>query len=162
MKKGERQEKEQTLGSERQQEVGLTEDGVDLVWVQGIALGLKCRPTTPPTSQVTVHQGVHIKHTHQQRPGHGCGRLRLIGCLPRADIADHPRTWIHLHLAHLETSTAGSARPFSLETTNTTKSLMTDETGSDLGKDGAYMSTAGGALALGAAPPQLLHVGLAA
>lgn len=113
MKVGRRsmREKEQTPGSGGQQEVGLTEDGVDLVRVQGAALRLEGWPTAPPTPQVTVHQGVHIKHAHQQRPGHGCGRLRLIGCLPRADITEDPRTWIHLHLAHLKTSTAGSAPP---------------------------------------------------
>lgn len=160
MKEGERQDKEQTPGSGRQQEVGLTEDGIDLVRVQGIALRLKCRPTTPPTSQVTVHQGVHIKHTHQQRPGHGRGRLCLIGCLPRADVTKHPRTWIHLHLAHLETSIADSAPPPS--TGNNLNQPIPVETGSSLSKGGAYMSAGGGALAFGAAPPQLLHVGLAA
>lgn len=152
--------KEQTPGSGREQEVGLTKDGIDLVRVQGVALWLKCRPTTPPTSQVTVHQGVHIKHTHQQRPGHGCGRLRLIGCLPRADVAKHPRTWIHLNLAHLRTSTADSAPPPSIA--NNLNRPIPVETGSGLGKRGAYMSAGSGALALGAAPPQLFHVGLAA
>lgn len=79
-----------------------TEDGVDLVRVESAALWLEGGPAAPSPSQVTVHQRVHIKHTNQQRPCHRRGRLRLIGCLPRADITENTRAWIHLHLAHLD------------------------------------------------------------
>lgn len=80
----------------------LTENGVDLVRVKCAALRLEGRSAASSTSQVAVHQRVHIKHAHQQRSCHCRGRLCLISCLPRADVTENTRTWIYLHLAHLD------------------------------------------------------------
>lgn len=43
----------------------LTENGVDLVRVKRAALRLEGRPAASPTTQVAVHQRVHVKHAHQ-------------------------------------------------------------------------------------------------
>lgn len=89
----------------------LTENGVDLVRVKCAALRLEGRSATSSTSQVAVHQRVHIKHAHQQRPCHCRGRLCLISCLPRADVTENTRTRIHLHLAHLDRWKPGEINP---------------------------------------------------
>lgn len=87
----------------------LTENGVDLVRVKCAALRLEGRSATPSTSQVAVHQRVHVKHAHQQRPCHCRGRLCLICCLPGADVTENTGTWIHFHLAHLNRQKAGDS-----------------------------------------------------
>lgn len=89
----------------------LTENGVDLVRVKCAALRLEGRSATSSTSQVAVHQRVHVKHAHQQRPCHCRGRLCLICCLPGADITENTGTWIHFHLAHLNRQKPGEADP---------------------------------------------------
>lgn len=87
----------------------LTENGVDLVRVKCAALRLEGRSATSSTSQVAVHQRVHVKHAHQQCPCHCRGRLCLICCLPGADVTENTGTWIHFHLAHLNRQKPGEA-----------------------------------------------------
>lgn len=81
---------------------GLTENGVDLVGVEGAALRLEGGSAASPAAQVAVHQRVHVEHAHQQRPGHRRGRLRLIGRLPGAHVTENTGAGVHLHLAHLD------------------------------------------------------------